>query len=194
MESLKLISLLTGAFFLAFGLAFYRHFYRVLGAAAGLALWAALRESIVRLPGLREHPGTATVLVLILFCAGGVLLVNRFRKLLAFIAGFGTGIIISSMAASFFSESSLMAQPFNFVHPEPMDLLAGLAAGVLFLLFERFFALLLTSSLGALMCTWAIGGRWTFLLCLLIGLVAQPLIFARFGSLEQMKGEKGKKK
>ena len=185
MEYVKLMSLLVGVFFLAFGLAIYRHFYKVLGAAAGLALWAVLRESIVRLPGLREHPGTAALLALILFCASGILLVNKFRKILAFIAGFGTGIIISGMVASFFSGSSPATQPLNFTHPGYMDVLTGLVVGVLFLLFERFFTVLLTSSLGALLCTWAIGGHWTFVLCFLLGLVTQPLIFARFGKGEQ---------
>jgi hypothetical protein len=188
----KTITLLTGAFFLAFGLAAYRHFYNLLGVAAGLALWASLRDPLVRLPGLRDHPGTAALLAMILFCAAGVLLASRFRRLLTFLGGFGTGVILSEMITSFFSGDIPSAISPLLLQPGPMDLLAGLVAGVLFLLFERLFAVLLTSALGGFLCAWVLGGRWTFALCLLLGLVAQPLIFGRFAPPEKGKGERGK--
>jgi hypothetical protein len=189
MEPLELVALLTGIFFLSFGLAAYRQFFRVLGLAAGLALWSAFRETLVRLPGLKEHPGTAAVLLLILLCATGVFLVTRFRRVFAFLGGFGTGIILSGIVESYFTGGSLFTGHFRIAPPDPMDLLAGLVGGVLFLLFERFFALILTTSLGAFLFYWAIGGRWTFVLCFLIGFMAQLLIFARIRNSGKGRGD-----
>ena len=194
MDPVRLVALLSGVFFLAFGLAAYRQFFKVLGATAGVALWVVLREPLIGLPGLREHPGTASLLILILLCTGGILLVAKFRRLLAFLGGVGTGIILSGMVTSFFSGGSPPGTESFFSQPAPMDLLSGLVAGTLFLLFERFFAVLLTSSVGGVLCSWAIGGHWTFPLCLLIGLVAQPLIFSRMGIKGQGQGEKWGKK
>ncbi len=193
MDPVKLVALMAGVFFLAFGLAAYRQFFKVLGVTVGVALWVVFREPLVRMPGLRDHPGTAALLILILFVAAGVLLVVKFRKIFAFLGGFGTGVILSGMVTSFFSGSSLAETESLFSHPAPMDLLAGLVAGVLFLLFERFFALLLTSSVGGFLCAWAIGGRWTFPLCILVGLVAQPLIFSRVLPSGTSKEERGKR-
>jgi len=194
LDPVRLVALLSGVFFLAFGLAAYRQFFKVLGATAGVALWVVLREPLIGLPGLREHPGTASLLILILLCTGGILLVAKFRRLLAFLGGVGTGIILSGMVTSFFSGGSPPGTESFFSQPAPMDLLSGLVAGTLFLLFERFFAVLLTSSVGGFLCSWAIGGHWTFPLCLLIGLVAQPLIFSRMGIKGQGQGEKWGKK
>lgn len=194
MDPVRLLALFSGVFFLAFGLAAYRQFFKVLGATAGVALWVVLREPLIGFPGIREHPGTASLLILILFCASGILLVPKFRRLLAFLGGVGTGIILSGMVTSFFSGGSPPGAGSFFSHPTPMDLLSGLVAGTLFLLFERFFAVLLTSSVGGVLCSWAIGGRWTFLLCLIIGLVAQPLIFSRVRPNGQGQEEKGGRK
>ena len=69
MDPVRLAVLLAGAFFLAFGLAAYRHFYTVLGLAAGLAVWMALSDTLVQLPGLREHPGTASFLIFALLAS-----------------------------------------------------------------------------------------------------------------------------
>jgi hypothetical protein len=189
-DPVKLVALIAGVFFLAFGLVAYRQFFKILGVTAGLALWVVFREPLVRLPGLRDHPGTAGVLILILFCAAGTLLVVKLRRVFVFLGGFGTGVLMSGMITAFFRGDSIFAAESIFSYPAPMDLLAGLVAGTLFLLFERFFALFLTSSVGGALCASAIGGRWTFPLCLMIGLLAQPLIFSRVGHRETEKGEK----
>ena len=179
-DSFRLAVLLGGAFFLAFGLAAYRYFYKVLGATAGLAVWMALSDTLVQLPGLREHPGTAGLLILALLVLTGVFLASKFRRLLAFFSGLGTGLLLSQTFSVFMTGGALSDTAFRFGRIDVMDILVGLIGGILFLLFERVFALLLTSVVGSFLCTWAIGGRWTFVACLLIGLVAQPLIFARF--------------
>lgn len=180
MDPVRLAVLLAGAFFLAFGLAAYRHFYTVLGLAAGLAIWIALSDTLVQLPGLREHPGTAGFLILALLLLTGVFLASRFRRLLVFFSGVGTGLILSQTLAVFMAEGALYGAVFRFGRIDAMDILVGLVGGILFLLFERVFAVLLTSVVGSFLCTWAIGGRWTFVACLVIGLVAQPLVFMRF--------------
>jgi hypothetical protein len=177
---MRLAVLLAGAFFLAFGLAAYRHFYTVLGATAGLAIWMALSDTLVQLPGLREHPGTAGFLILALLVLTGVFFATRFRRLLAFFSGLGTGLILSQTLSVFMAEGALSGAAFRFGRIDVIDILVGLIGGILFLLFERIFAVLLTSVVGSFLCTWAIGGRWTFIACLVIGLVAQPLVFARF--------------
>ena len=179
MDPVKLAVLLTGAFFLAFGLAAYRHFYTVLGATAGLAIWMALSDTLVQLPGLREHPGTAGFLILALLLLTGVFFASKFRRLLVFISGLATGLILSQALSMFMAEGNLSGAAFRFGRIDAMDILAGLIGGVLFLLFERVFAVLLTSVVGSFLCTWAIGGKWTFVACVALGLVAQPLIFTK---------------
>jgi hypothetical protein len=179
-DPIKLAVLLAGAFFLAFGLAAYRHFYTALGATAGLAIWMALSDTLVQLPGLREQPGTASLLILALMLLAGVFFASRFRRLLAFIGGLGTGLILSQTLSVFMADGTLSGAAFRFGRIGAMDILAGLIGGVLFLLFERVFAVLLTSVVGSFLCAWAIEGRWTFLACLAIGLVAQPLVFMKF--------------
>lgn len=180
MDPVRIAVLLAGGFFLAFGLAAYRHFYTVLGATAGLVIWIALADTLVNLPGLREHPGTASVLILSLLLLTGVLLASKLRKLITFLSGMGTGIILSQIFSSFMSDGTLTGAAVRISNVGAMDLLVGLIAGTLFLLFEKVFAVLLTSVAGSFLCSWAIGGRWTFLLCLAIGLVSQPLVFKRF--------------
>lgn len=180
MDPVKLAVLAAGAFFLAFGLAAYRHFYTVLGATAGLAAWMALRETLVQVPGLKEHPGTASLLILVLLILTGIFFASRFRRLLAFFSGLATGVILSQAVSGFMTAGDLSGAAFGFSRIDSMDILAGMIAGVLFLLFERVFAVLLTSVVGSFLCAWVIGGRWTFLACLLVGLVAQPLVFTRF--------------
>jgi len=179
MDPVRLAVLLAGAFFLAFGLAAYRHFYTVLGATAGLAIWMTLSDTLVRLPGLREHPGTAGILFLALLVLTGIFLALKFRRLLAFFSGFGTGLIFSQTISVLMAQGVLSGIAFRFDRIGAMDILAGLLGGILFLLFETVFAVLLTSTVGSLLCTWVIGGRWTLLACLVIGLVAQPLVFMR---------------
>ncbi len=179
-DSFRLAVLLGGTFFLAFGLAAYRYFYTVLGATAGLAVWIGLSDTLVQLPGLREHPGTAALLILALLLLTGVFFASKFRRLLAFFSGLGTGLLLSQTFSVFMTGGALSDSAFRFGRIDAMDILVGLIGGILFLLFERVFALLLTSVVGSFLCTWAIGGRWTFVACLLIGLVAQPLIFKRF--------------
>jgi hypothetical protein len=181
-DPVKLLVLMSGAFFLAFGMAAYRYFYTVLGAAAGLAVWAALRHWIVTLPGLRDHPGTAHLLFMLFLLLCGMLFARKFRKVIAFAGGFGTGAILSMAVASFLGEGDIPAAYLSADAITPMDLLAGLVGGVAFIFFERFFAILLTSAVGAFLCSWAIGGKWTFPLCLALGLIAQPLVFLRFRS------------
>lgn len=180
MDPVRFAVLLTGVFFLAFGLAAYRHFFKVLGATVGLFIWLALSDTLVQLPGLREHPGTARVLLLLLLVLTGVFLTSKFHKPLVFFSGFGTGMILSQAVAVFMAEGSLSSAGLSLGSINAMSLLAGLMGGVLFLFFEQLFAVLLTSVVGSFLSTWAIGGKWTFFSCLTIGLVAQPLIFARF--------------
>lgn len=193
MDPVRFAALVGGFLLLFFGLAAYRQFFKVLGLTAGLALWVVSREHLVALPGLREHPGTAAALMLILFAGTGVLLASRFRRLLAFLGGFGTGVIISGMAASWFEGVPVppMEAVSLFSRPDPMNILVGLAAGVLFLLFEPFFAVFLTSSVGAFLCSWTLGGRWIFPLCLAVGLIAQPLVVAKLGGGGGSRDRKG---
>lgn len=182
MDPVRFAVLLAGAFLLAFGLAAYRYFYTVLGATAGLAMWIASSDFLVQLPGLREHPGTAGFLILVLFLLTGVFFASKFRKLVAFLSGMGTGIILSRMVTVFMAEGASSGAGLQFGSMDAMDILVGLIGGVLFLLFERVFAVLLTSVVGSFLCTWVIGIEWTFPLCLVIGLVAQPLIFLKIKS------------
>ena len=172
--------LLAGAFLLAFGLAAYRYFYTVLGVAAGLAVWIALSDFLLQLPGLREHPGTAGILILVLLLLTGVFFASKFRKLVAFVSGMGTGIILSRIFTVFMAEGVLSGARLQLGSIDAMDILVGLIGGVLFVLFEHVFAVLLTSVVGSFLCSWAMGVEWVFPLCLMIGLVAQPLIFLRF--------------
>ncbi|UCG39638.1 MAG: hypothetical protein JSV00_05305 [bacterium] len=191
MEPVRIVALLTGIFFLSFGLAAYRHFYKVLGAAAGLAIWAAFNDTAVQLPGLREHPGTASLLLMLLMVLSGVLVASKFRRVLAFLGGLGTGIILSQSLSSFFAGGPLLSGSIPEGAPGSMDILAGLVAGVLFIVLERFLAVLLTSAVGSFLCAWALGGRWTFAVCLALGLVAQPLIFSRLGRGRKAGGGEG---
>lgn len=179
MDPVRLAVLLAGAFFLAFGLVAYRYFYTVLGVTAGLAIWMALSDTLVQLPGLREHPGTASLLILALLLLMGVFFASRFRRLLAFFSGLSTGLILSQTLSVYMMDGALSGAAFQFGRIDAMDILVGLIGGILFLLFERVFAVLLTSVVGSFLCTWAIGGKWTFMACLVIGLVAQPLVFMR---------------
>jgi hypothetical protein len=173
---------MAGAFFLAFGLAAYRYFHTVVGATAGLALWIATHDSVKQLPGLKEHPGTASVLLLVLMVLVGVLFASKLRKLLIFISGLAVGLILSQTFAVFMSQGIISDTGFKFGNVDAMDILVGLVCGILCVIFERFFAVLITSVVGASLCSWAIGGSWTFPACLIIGLVAQPLVFGRFRS------------
>ncbi len=191
MDVVRLTALLAGGFFLAFGLLAYRHFYTVLGAAAGLAAWAAFGDMVTGFPGLREHPGTASFLLLLLCLLTGVLIASKFRRILAFLGGFGTGVILSRIVTQYLGHGVLAWPPAGLARVDPMDILVGLVAGVLFLLFERFFGVLLTAVAGSVLCAWALGGRWTFLLCLFLSLIVQPLIFFRFSSGGKKGGGKG---
>ena len=184
--------LLAGTFFLAFGLAAYRYFYTVLGAAAGLAMWIALSDPLLQLPGLKEHPGTAGILILVLLLLTGIVLASKFRKLVIFSSGLGTGIILSRMVAVFMAEGVLSGTGLQLADIDAMDILAGLIGGVLFVLFERVFAVVLTSVVGSFLCKWAIGFEWVFPLCLIIGLIAQPLIFLKIKPPSGGRSDKGK--
>ena len=177
---MKFVVLLGGVFFLTFGLTAYRHFYTVLGATAGLAVWVALSDTLVRLPGLRENPGIASVLILCLLFLAGVYLARRFRRLLVFSGGLGTGVILSQTLSHLMAEGALAPAAIRLNRLDTLDVLAGLIGGIVFLLFERLFAVLLTSVVGSFLCTWAVGGRWVFAAFLATGLVAQPLVFTRF--------------
>lgn len=180
MDPVKIAVLFAGAFFLVFGLAAYRFFYTVLGATAGLAVWVALKDTLVQIPGLREHPGTASLLILVLLVLAGMFFASRFRKLLVFFAGLGTGLILSQAFAVFMKEGIIFGAVLQFSRINAMDVLVGLICGVLFILLESVFAVLLTSVVGSYLCTWAIGDRWVFLACMVVGLVAQPLVFMKF--------------
>ena len=179
MDLARILLLLTGAFLLAYGLSAYRYFFHILGASGGLFLGMASRKTLLKLPGLSNNPGIAGALIFLLFILTGMFLATRFRRILTFLAGLGTGAVIYRAVVSLWTGSdmtSLIFQPESF---GLMELLAGMVVGVFFLLFEGVFALILTSAVGAALCTTALGGRWTFPLCLLLGLVAQPLISRR---------------
>ena len=59
MDPVKLIVLLVGVFFLAYGMSSYRYFYIILGGAAGVASGVVIKEPLMRIPGLADHPGIA---------------------------------------------------------------------------------------------------------------------------------------
>ena len=179
MDPVRFAVLLAGAFFLAFGLAAYRYFYTVLGAAAGLVLWVALADTFIKLPGLREHPGTSSILILVLFLLAGIFFATRYRRFLSFLSGLGTGIVLSRTVSVFMAGGTLSGAGIRLADPGAMDLLAGLIGGVLFLLFEGVFAVLLTSVIGSFLCTWALGDWRAFPACLLAGIIAQLLIFRK---------------
>jgi hypothetical protein len=105
----------------------------------------ALSDTLVQLPGLREHPGTAGFLILALLVLTGVFFATRFRRLLAFFSGLGTGLILSQTLSVFMAEGALSGAAFRFGRIDVIDILVGLIGGILFLLFERIFAVLLTS-------------------------------------------------
>ncbi len=180
MDLLRILLLVVGGFLLAYGLSAYRYFYYILGASTGLVMGMVSRRTLLKLPGLADNPGIASVLIFALFVLIGMFMATRLRRILAFLAGIGTGAIGYRAIFSLLSGSSLTAGMFEVESLGLMELLAGLVIGVLFLLFEGVFALILTSAVGAAMCTAALGGRWTFPACLLIGLIAQPLISRRF--------------
>ncbi len=179
MESLNIAVLLAGVFFLAFGVTAYRYFYLVLGAAVGLIVAVSARKPLLKLPGLSERPGIAGILIIILFVLIGIFLATRFRRPLAFLGGLGTGAFLYRVIAAVWTGGDIMQALTGPVRLGGMELLAGAVCGVFFLLFEFIFALVLTSAVGAGLCTWVLGGRWTFAACLAIGLVAQPLISNR---------------
>lgn len=179
MDVPRILILLLGVFLLAYGLAAYRYFYHILGATTGLVIGIALRKTMLKLPGLSENPGVASFLIFLLFILLGMFIATRFRRLLAFLAGLGTGAILYRGIASLWTGSELTVQVFPSESLGLMELLAGMVTGVFFLLFEGVFALILTSAVGAALCAHALGGRWTFPVCLALGLVAQPLISRR---------------
>jgi len=179
-DPVRIAVLFAGVFFLVFGLTAYRYFYTVLGATVGLAVWVGLKDSLVQIPGLRDHPGTASLLLLVFFVLAAMFLAFRFRRLLVFFAGLGTGLILSQAFAVFMAEGVVFGAVLRFNRVSAMDVLVGLICGVLFVLLEGVFAVLLTSAVGSFLCTWALGGRWTFLACLVAGVAAQLLVYMKF--------------
>lgn len=176
MGVVPVIILLLGGFLLIYGLAAYRIFFHVIGAAAGLVGAIAICGRLVELPGLSERPSVASGLIYTLSILLGIFLATRFRKILAFVAGLGTGVICYRAALSIWSGQDPVASLFQPESFGALDLLSGLTAGVLFLLFEPVFAIVLTSSAGAVLCTYVLGGRWTFPVCLGAGMIIQPII------------------
>ncbi|HDL52704.1 MAG TPA: hypothetical protein ENH32_01870 [Proteobacteria bacterium] len=183
--------LLVGVFLLAFGLSVYRYFFHILGAVAGIAGGLASRDALLGLNGLSKHPMAATVLIFSIFILIGMFLATRFRKILAFLAGLGAGAVLYRAALSLWSGSPPGPSVFHVQGFGPMELLAGLTAAVLFVLFESVFALILTSAVGAALCTLVLGGRWTFAVLMLIGVVAQPLVSRRIVPSPPGKGGNG---
>ena len=180
MDLIGAAAIIAGVFFLAFGIVAYRYFYYLIGAAAGIMAAVLARKTMLRLPGLSTHPGLAGILIFLLFILLGVFLATKFRKILAFLGGLGTGVFLYRVIAAVWVGGDVVKVLTSSVMPGPMELLAGAVFGVLFMLFEYFFALVLTSVIGAWLCTWVLGGRWTFAATFAIGLVAQPLISRRF--------------
>ena len=180
MDPIPVVLLLLGGFLLIYGLAAYRIFFHVIGAVAGLVGAIAVCGRLVELPGLSEHSVVASWLIYTLFILVGIFLATRFRRILAFFAGLATGILCYRVALSVWSGLDPVTSIFQPGNVGAMDLLSGLTVGVLFLLFEPVFALVLTSAAGAALCTFVLGGRWTFPLCLGAGILIQPLISRRF--------------
>ncbi len=180
MDPVPVVLLLLGGFLLIYGLAAYRVFFYVIGAAAGLVGAIALCGRLVELPGLSEHPAVAAGLVYTLFILVGIFLATRFRKILAFFAGLGTGVLCYRVAMSIWNGQDPVTSIFQPDSIGALDLLSGMTAGVLFLLFEPLFALVLTSAAGAALFTFVLGGRWTFPVCFAAGILIQPLISRRF--------------
>ncbi|NOY86291.1 MAG: hypothetical protein GXP52_03185 [Deltaproteobacteria bacterium] len=191
MDPVPISVLLVGVFLLAFGLSVYRYFFHILGAVAGIAAGLASRDTLLTLTGLSEHPMVATVLIFSIFILIGMFLATRFRKILAFLAGLGAGAVLYRAALSLWSGSPPGPSVFHVQSFGPMELLAGLTAAVLFVLFETVFALILTSAVGAALCTLALGGRWTFAALMLIGVIAQPLVSRRIIPLPPGRGGNG---
>ncbi len=191
MDPVPISMLLVGVFLLAFGLSVYRYFFHILGAVAGIAGGLASRDALLGLNGLSKHPMAATVLIFSIFILIGMFLATRFRKILAFLAGLGAGAVLYRAALSLWSGAPPGPSVFHVQGFGPMELLAGLTAAVLFVLFESVFALILTSAVGAALCTLVLGGRWTFAVLMLIGVVAQPLVSRRIVPSPPGKGGNG---
>lgn len=193
MDPVSVAALLLGGFLLVYGLGAYRIFFHVIGAAAGLFGAIVLCERLVGLPGLSEHPKIAGGLIYILFILLGIFLASRFRRILAFFAGLGSGVIFYRAALAVWNGGDPVTALFQPESIGAMDLLSGLTTGVIFLLFEPVFAMVITSAAGAALFTYVLGGRWTFTICFVTGILIQPFISRRFvpGTVSSRRGGRG---
>jgi len=180
MDPVSVAALLLGGFLLVYGLGAYRIFFHVIGAAAGLVGAIALCERLVGLPGLSEHPKIAGGIIYVLFILLGIFLASRCRRILAFFAGLGSGVIFYRAALAVWNGGDPVTALFQPESIGAMDLLSGLTTGVIFLLFETVFAMVITSAAGAALFTYVLGGRWTFTICFVTGILVQPFISRRF--------------
>ncbi len=198
MDGAKLALLMIGIFFLAYGLVAYRFFFAILGGAAGLVSGVLLLPSLLRMPILAGHGTVATLVVLLFLLLAGILLIHFLRRPVIFLGGAATGILISHFATSGLSAvPELFSRLPRLGEIHAIDALVGVLLGVMFLVFESMFAVVLTSFTGAFLCAWGLGGRWTFPAAFVLGLVLQPIL-ARYLPLPAHSqgggGRKGKRR
>jgi len=190
-DGTKLALLMVGIFFLAYGLVAYRFFFAILGGATGLVAGVLVLPTLLRYPALASHQVEVTLGVLLLLLVLGILLIHFLRKAVLFLGGVASGIILAHFATQGLAAADILSRLPRLSEIHAVDLLVGVLLGVLFLLFEQVFAVVLTSFAGAFLCTWALGGRWTFALAFGLGLVLQPVL-GRFLPLPSHSQGKGK--
>jgi hypothetical protein len=193
MDGTRIALLMVGIFFLAYGLLAYRFFFAILGGATGLVTGVLVLPSILALPALAARQVEATLAVLIILLVLGILLIHFLRRAVLFLGGVASGIILSHFVTQGLAAADILSRLPRLSEIHPIDILVGVLLGVLFLIFESIFAVVLTSFAGAFLCTWALGGKWTFLVAFAMGLVMQPLL-ARFIPLPAHSHGGGRKK
>ncbi len=193
MDATRIALLMVGIFFLAYGMTVYRFFFAILGGTTGLVTGVLVLPSLLRIPFLAAHQVEATLGVLVLFLLLGVVLLHLLRQGVVFLGGAAVGIILSHFVTQGWQAADLLSRLPRLSDLQAIDILVGILLGILFLIFENIVVLVITSFAGALFVTWALGGRWTFLLAFAVGLVLQPFV-ARYAPLPgHDRGGKGRK-
>lgn len=179
MDGTRLALLMVGIFFLAYGLLAYRFFFAILGGATGLVAGVLVLPTLLKVPQLAAHKVEVTLALLVLLLVLGILLIHFLRKAVLFLGGLASGIILAHFATQGLAAADILSRLPRLSEIHAVDILVGVLLGILFLIFESFFAVVLTSFAGAFLCTWALGGRWTFAIAFGLGLLLQPIL-ARF--------------
>jgi hypothetical protein len=176
-DGTKLALLMVGIFFLAYGLVAYRFFFAILGGTAGLVSGVLLLPSLLRIPILAGRETEATLVLLLLLLLAGILLIHLLRKPVIFLGGAAAGILLSHFAGGGLAAApELFSRVPRLGEIHAIDALVGILLGVMFLVFESLFAVVLTSFAGAFLCAWGLGGKWTFPAAFVLGLALQPLL------------------